>query len=213
MKELSWISDAALDDCIESLLLRVKDAREAGIQRVKKNVQDPFMLLGLAHAYGVDSPRELAELESIASVSSSISSAVGKFHQSVLGQIHGFKDHDAGYDIESEDRQLLAEIKNKHNTMNAGTREKVEADLRTAVRMKPGYTGYLVIIIPKHPSRYQRELGNRVYEVDGSSFYELATDEPTALRDLYEALAARLCAQLPDIADYCREAFLSGIPE
>ncbi len=46
-------------------------------------------------------------------------SAIGRFHQGVLGGVHGFKNHDAGYDIENKQRKIIAEIKNKYNTMNA----------------------------------------------------------------------------------------------
>lgn len=213
MSTLSWIEDSALDECIQDLLTKVDTAKQKGIESVRANIQDPFLLLLLAYAYSADDSQRLEMLQPIASLSSSISSAVGKFHQSVLSRTRDFIDHDAGYDIESKSRKIFAEIKNKHNTMNASNREAVISSLRTAMRMKPDYTGYLVIIIPKHRQRYSNQLDKRLYEVDGASFYEIATREKTALNDLHEVLAERLCRKSPDILDYCRKVFATSIPE
>ncbi len=45
---------------------------------------------------------------------------------------------------------MLAEVKNKHNTMNQSNRNQVIDDISTAVRQKGrGWQGYLVTIIPK----------------------------------------------------------------
>ena len=70
------------------------------------------------------------------SAMSGISSAIGNFHQEIIGSIAGFENHDAGYDVECPSRQLLAEIKNKHNTMNSTTRDRVLDNLVTAVAQK-----------------------------------------------------------------------------
>ena len=75
--------------------------------------------------------------------------------------------------------------------MNATNRKKVISDLETAVRQKSGkWSAYLVIVIPKTPSRYSTSIvpGQKIYEIDGASFYEMVTDHKTALRDLYAAL-------------------------
>ncbi len=105
-------------------------------------------------------------------MSSGISNAVGDFHQEVLGSVEGFRNHDAGYDLECPDKQIVAEVKNKHNTMNAPNRKQVVDDLDTAVRQKTGsWVAYLVVIVPGKPKRYRKKLTNRVYEIDGASFF------------------------------------------
>ena len=65
-----------------------------------------------------------------------MSNAIGTFHQSVLGSVEGWLNHDTGYDLENPSRKLIAEIKNKHNTMNQQNREKVISDLDTALKQK-----------------------------------------------------------------------------
>lgn len=115
---------------------------------------------------------------------------------------------------------ILAEVKNKHNTMNASNRIKVVDDLDTAIRQKGrGWTGYLVIIIPKMPRRYRKKLTTReIYEIDGASFYELVTRYPTALHDLYFSVERVMKEHSPDaengdIFEYCKNVLRKGIPE
>ena len=136
---------------------------------------------------------------------------MGNFHQSVLGHIKGFVDHNAGYDVECADKKVLAEIKNKHNTLNSQAKEKATEKLKAAVSFKPGFTGYLVIMIPKKPERYKTKLASKVYEVDGTSFYALAADSNTALRDLYQTLADRICIGTPQIKKHCLDIFNRGM--
>ncbi len=95
--------------------------------------------------------------------------------------------------------------------MNGPNKERVTETLKTALRSRPGYSGYLVAIIPRKPIRYTSDLGGRLYETDGASFYELVTNERDALKQLYEILEDRFCSGTPEIAKYCRDVFNRGI--
>ncbi len=197
MSKLSWLSDEDLYSAIDELKIRANRAKEQAGQRMKKNTVDPFASLIIAHTYQVQSAQELQSLQESASAQSGISSAVGHFHQRILGSINGWKDHDAGYDLENSTDKIVAEVKNKHNTMNASNRNKVQADLDTAVQQKgKDWKGYLVIIIPKTRERYNTRIqscSRPVYEIDGASFYTLATGGvQTALADLHAATASVL---------------------
>ena len=182
MSKLSWIDDERLNDAVSRMLQRAQKAKDKAEVRIKENVVDPFSSIILAATIDLDDVMKLSDIQQITSMSSGISSAVGNFHQEVLGFVEGFRNHDAGYDLECSDKQIVAEIKNKHNTMNASNREKVINDLDTAVRQKTGsWAAYLVVIIPGKPRRYKKKLRNRVYEIDGASFYALATGSETAV--------------------------------
>ena len=91
-----------------------------------------------------------------------------------MSSVRGWADHDASYDIENERLKILAEVKNKHNTMSSKNRKIVVDDLVTAVEIKRGWRAYLVIVIPKKPQRYRKpiHISKPVFEIDGSSFYE-----------------------------------------
>lgn len=219
MDILPWLDEQQLRGAVDRLLQRAKDAKENAPQRSIKNVIDPFASLVLATTFDINEVQEVQELQASNAIALAISNAVGNFHQEVLGSVAGFKNHDAGYDLECAERKILAEVKNKHNTMNATNREKVKQDLDTAVRQKSGgWTAYLVIIIPKKPNRYKTKLTSReVYEVDGATFYELATGHPAALRGLYDAVERIVLEEArfdtSALLKYCKEALDSGIPE
>ena len=214
MPKLDWITDTALDDAITKFRQLAHDSLADAERRQRQNVVDPFLSLMIASTFGADTRESLRQLQNGSSALRGMANALGYFHQEVLGGIEGWVNHDAGYDLECESRQLLAEVKNKHNTMNAPNRLQVTADLDTAVRQKGrGWVGYLVVIIPKHPERYEIRIGNArpVFEIDGASFYHKATGDPNALHDLFDVLSTELDAP-PEIADYCRGVMTTSIP-
>lgn len=220
MTHLAWLPDEVLYSAINELEERASLAREKAGQRMLQNTVDPFTSLMIAHTYRVGSPKELQDLQETASAQSGVASAVGHFHQQILGSIEGWTNHDAGYDLENRNARIVAEIKNKHNTMNATNRNQVQADLDTAVQQKGrNWRGYLVIIIPRTPARYEKRLENctrPVYEIDGASFYTLATGGvQTALHDLYTITASMLQQKYSmacEISEYCKAQLIESIP-
>ena len=220
MSRLDWISDDKLEGIVNRLLERSKDGVQESSQRMQKNVMDPFASFVMAAAMDISEPKPLYDIQRGNSASQAISNAVGSFHQEVLGNVSGFNNHDAGYDLECIKKSIIAEVKNKHNTMNAPNRAKVISDLETAVRQKSGkWTAYLVIVVPKKPARYTKKLipNREVYEIDGASFYEIATSHKTALRDLYDAVENIILDRYPNTATekvrgYCKAILQNSLP-
>ena len=215
MPKLNWISDDALDGAISRFRASAARALEQSVRRQRRNVVDPFLSLLIASTFDVNGRDELLRLQNSNSGLKGMGNALGHFHQEVLGKIPGWDNHDAGYDLECAEKRILAEIKNKHNTMNSGNRKQAISDLDTAVRQKRGaWTGYLVIIVPKKPMRYEtRAISNRrpVFEIDGASFYHKAADDPNALHDLFDILCDEW-ADSREISDYCRQIMAASIP-
>ena len=214
MTRLSWITDAALESAVERLQQRTRAAVAKAAQRQRQNVTDPFLSLVIAESLGLREQADLEQRQAVQSATQAISMALGDFHQRVLGSVDGWDNHDAGYDLECPARRILAEVKNKHNTMNAGTREGVEDGLDHFVQGKgQGWTGYLVLVIAKRKRRYRKRLQTRrtVYETDGGSFYELVTGRPDAMHDLFQVLT-RMLAPSSEIAAYCADVYARGIP-
>lgn len=219
MSRLSWITDDDLEKIICDVLSRTQKMVVEASVRMKQNVIDPFSSLVMAASMKAEDVNQLVAAQQMSSAAQGISNAVGDFHQQILASVPGFRNHDAGYDLESETRRILAEVKNKHNTMNSSNREKVEGDLYTAVRQKSGsWSAYLVIMIPKTPTRYLKKLRHRrVFECDGATFYDIATGSSTALHDLYHAAAEVVSDLNPNLVsrpifDYCKNALVQGIP-
>ncbi len=116
-------------------------------RQVRKNIVDPFTSLVLAASSNIEKENILIEIQSASTVVRNIFGVVGKFHQSILGEINGWKNHDIGYDLIDVKRKMIAEIKNKHNTMNQSNKEKVVDELDTEIKQKDNkWKGYLVHI-------------------------------------------------------------------
>ncbi|MYB33612.1 MAG: Eco47II family restriction endonuclease [Gammaproteobacteria bacterium] len=227
MSKLGWISDNDLINVLDELLDRSGNAIDESSKRLTKNVQDPFASLVMAKVAEITDPEVLHNLQLSISASQGISGAIGHFHQRILACVDGFVDHDTGYALENEQEKIIAEVKNKHNTMNATNMRKVVSDLETALRQKRGkWRGYLVIIVPKKPHRYTKSLSSskNVIEIDGASFYELATGHKTALRDLYDVVEEMILEKHLKLGygpksndvklrNYCRQIVDNSLPK
>lgn len=214
MPELPWISSQQLDNCIVELLGSAHKAKEEASQNVIKNVPDPFAILCLGSIHTFQSTDEIRDLQHSQSTIQAVSTAVGHFHKQVLSHVPGLDDHDeAEYDIFCDEKKIMAKIVNKHNTMDSKMRRHVISDLKGAVAEKPGYKGYLVIIIPKRPMETQKTLCEGVEQICGAAFYELVTGDPDALFNLFSVLELKLRDKNPVLADYCLELFRAGIAE
>ena len=210
---LSWITDEALLKAKDRLMDSARKAVEEADTRQVKNIVDPFLTLLKAKTFDISKQNELEKIQCMESGLRGLSNHVGVFHQQILGSVRGWRNHDAGYDLESEEKKIVAEIKNKHNTMNQSNRNQVIADVATAIRQKGrGWCGYIVIVIPKNAERFRREAGKtNVFEIDGASFYHEVTGEPNAIHDLFDYLADEI-APSADIAAYCRSVMESSLP-
>lgn len=192
---LKWVSDDSFIRSADALIIAATNAIEKSGDRFQKNVPDPFTSLVIATTLSIDNPDSLVRILTLRSGLQGVSNAIGAFHQSILGSVNGWVDHNAGYDLENSTRKIIAEVKNKHNTMNASNKSGVISELETGIRQKGrGWTGYLVYIVPRRPIRFINQISTTrsLYEIDGASFYELVTGREFALRELYFALETHL---------------------
>ncbi len=208
---ISWIAPETLDGHIEKLKTHAMRAADKASERREENVVDPFSSLLIATTFGAADRDQLTRLQDAESALRGMSNALGSFHQNVLASIEGWANHDAGYDLECSSRRLLAEVKNKWNTMNTANRREVVRDLETAIRQRRDWHAYLVLVIPKTPNRYMHHIAPRVSEIDGASFYHKATGDPNALHELFDYLCDAISPS-EDIARHCRQVMAQSLP-
>lgn len=193
MPRFSWIADDVLEAATSTFVRSIAKGIEENRSRMRRNVLDPFLLASIAHMFGAKTIEDILSYAANSAAIGSLSNALGRFHQQVLGGAEGWRDHDRGFDLISDERRLLAEVKNKHNTMNASNRRQVEDDLQAALRQREsGWTAYLAIIVPKNPQRYKKELAPNLFEVDGASFYEIVSGRDDAIHDVLDYLCDEL---------------------
>ena len=209
---LSWIDETTFDQAVQTLVQRAEDARAKAEERRVKNVVDPFWTLLVASTFEVQARTDLRSLQQFESALRGMSNALGEFHQIVLGSIDGWENHDKGYDLKCSEHKIIAEVKNKWNTLNAPGKKQTVNNLSTVIHnMRDSWTAYLVQIVPKTPIRYKTTFVNNVIETDGASFYHLATGYPNAIHDLFDELSERL-APSDDIAVYCKQIMDQSFP-
>jgi len=206
MSYLTYISD-------EDLTCIVKDVLNVGIARKKeaktkftKNVIDPFGSLFESAAFDVDH-KIWQESEMIRQCQKTLQNHIGDLHQKILGHVAGWEDLGTGsvVDLINRDKKIIAEVKNKYNTVTGGKLAEQYQSLERLVMPKASsykdHTAYFVNIIPKKPELYNNTFepsdkdkgtkcskNEQIRIIDGNSFYALVTGQKTALEDLYNAL-------------------------
>lgn len=210
MAYLSWISDKDLQNAVSHFVASVKQGERQAEAKFTRNVIDPFSAAFSMILFDLKA-EEWKKGEINRQIDKALSNAIGVFHQQILSSIKGWKDlnNTNQVDLVNDDRKIIAELKNKHNTLNAAGTVTLYKKLSELVNSKSsiykGYTSYYVMIIPKsaagvddlfYPS--DNALGERCKQdekirmIDGRRFYALASGSETALDDLFGVIPAIL---------------------
>lgn len=208
MTYVSFVPDHILETEIRHLINIARQAKVQSKEKFGKNVIDPFAAIFEIAGFGIDHATWL-ESEMTRQAQKTLQNHIGTFHQNVLGTVSGWQNLGTGsvVDLVNHERKIIAEVKNKYNTVSGGKLAELYATLDSLVMPKASsykeYTAYYVTIIPKRPTRYDqlftpsdKNKGARcpsnelIREIDGGSFYAMATGEPNALQNLYDALPA-----------------------
>lgn len=200
---LSFINDEVLEKAVKHVLNNFNKAVEE--TNIHKNSLDPFSAF-LEASFSNDSFGHWSQKEKQRQAQKTFQNAIGDFHQMVLGGTNGWEDmgKGGGLDVVCKEKKIVAEIKNKHNTMNAGNAVDVYDKIADMLSRDPyhDYTGYCVKIIPKSKkgilpkefapsdSKTQRKRvkNPRILQIDGKRFYALAADDEDALEKVFDAL-------------------------
>jgi hypothetical protein len=215
MPILTFISDEVLANAVKNLLDVATDARKKADKGFNRNVIDPFAVLFEMSGFQVDEQTWLVS-EKNRQAQKTLQNHVGTFHQTILGNIPGWEDLGTGgvVDVVCPSKKIIAEVKNKHNTVKGSDKVTVYDTMEELVMPKlqkyKGFTAYYVEIIRKSKRPYdkpftpsdkekshRRPANELIRQIDGYSFYALATGVPDALSQLFVAL--------PDVIESCSE--------
>lgn len=206
MPYLNWVSDENLTEAITHIITTAQAAKLNAEIKFHRNVIDPFSALFQIGGFNLDGNTWLTS-EKTRQAEKSLQNHIGDFHQKMLGHVDGWENLGIGgnMDLKSDEKRILAEVKNKYNTVTGGSLIDVYNNLEGLVMpnnsVYNGYTAYFVQIIPKKPIRYNlpfmpsnRKTSTKAHSnelikvIDGASFYELATGEENALQNLFEVI-------------------------
>lgn len=206
MPYLEYISDEDLEACVDALLVKANQAQSNALKKFNKNVIDPFSPLFEMGGFNV-SHDAWVKSELTRQAQKTVSNSIGVFHQSVLGCVKNWEDLGTGgqVDLVCEKEKIIAEVKNKHNTVKGSDLKNVYYEMDDLISRKAsnykGYTAYFVSIIPAKPEKYDlcftpsdKERGSPcptneyIRKIDGYSFYDMVTGSERALPKLFNAL-------------------------
>jgi hypothetical protein len=206
MPFLNWISDSDLKNEVSQMLSVAKGAQKMAVNNFGKNVTDPFAAIFELSGFEIDYSTWLKS-ETTRQAQKTLQNHIGDFHQNILGYSKDWTNKKAGniIDLLSDKHKVIAEIKNKYNTISGGKLSDLYYSLDKQISPKSsiykGYTAYYVAIIPKKGKRFNKPftpsdkdkgekcpLNEHIREIDGASFYSLVTGYENALEELFDVL-------------------------
>lgn len=206
MPYVSFIKDDDFKKIISEILVIANQAKKKAETKFNRNVIDPFSVLIEIGGFDIDFDTWVTS-EKTRQAQKSLSNHVGLLHQKLIGCIAGWSDLGVGklIDVVNSDKKIIAEIKNKHNTIKGADKIGLYKELDNLVMMKghqyKDFTAYYVEIVPKKADRYNicftpsdKSKGTKcspnekVRQIDGASFYALATGVEDALEQIFKSL-------------------------
>lgn len=206
MNYLQYLDDESIRTLVKSVLDVGRAKKSAVIKDFEKNVIDPFATL-FDSAVSEVSHETWKSGEMLRQCQKTLTNHIGNLHQKILGEVAGWEDLGTGgvVDLVCHEQKIIAEVKNKFNTVTGGKLADQYYSLERLVTPKASqyknYTAYFVNIIPKKPQRFNitfepsdKDKGIRcpknelIRIIDGASFYHLVTGRENAIGELYEAL-------------------------
>ena len=194
---VSFISDEDFERCVANLYNSYVSAhKEIDEKKFYKNSLDVVKLKFDKHFLSL-TDEELLEREANRQIDKSITNAIGKFHEEMLGCINGYiRGNLSVWDIKNEDSTLFADVKNKHNTMNSGDQELVYQNLQRLANENETAICYWVQIIAKSSfnEHWEGKFKDRIYnhprvrKISGDKFYELLTGVSDAFKQVVDAI-------------------------
>lgn len=209
---LPFISDEDLINETRKVIEAAIAANNSSGDSLYSNVVDPFSAIFDSLQQDMTLTEWLAN-ERTRQIGKTIQNKLGTFHQEILGCIPGWRSLGVGQivDLVNDERKIVAEVKNKHNTTKGNHKKDIYDDLAAVLNTDAyrGYVGYYVEVIPATRNPYNkpftppdnvthtnRTTRSDIIVIDGKSFYALASGYPHAIDLFYKALPLAIATVL-----------------
>lgn len=192
-------------DLTRKFVTNIKHARDN--VDLQKNVLDPFSAIIEAKMNG-QSLTEWMVSEKTRQSQKSLSNHLGTFHQELLGILPGWEStgstggnydliHPKPFYTKHGMKPVIAEVKNKHNTMNSNSANNLRTNFNSYLRQPElrGFIAYLIQIIPKNREKIDvpwkvSGFGEipEVRIIDAATIYSRSTDDQDAFKKVFSAI-------------------------
>lgn len=194
---LGFISDEDIYNHVKETVKSFR--REITLKQFNSNIVDPIKLTFDSGVYGKTIKEAIAD-ECFRQIDKSNTNNIGYFHQNIFKYAgNGWIVPKHGFDVENNDLHIYAELKNKHNTMNAASSQRTYIKMQGKILDDDQATCYLVETIAKHSGDNKWKIKidekpqshNKIRRISIDRFYGIVFSDPTAFY--------RLCKALPTI--------------
>ena len=179
-----------LDDLVIELMNKL--SRFDSLNNFESNVVDPYAAAIESAVFGQKSEDDWRVSELHRQKQKALMNQVGSLQQAIIGRLPGWQSYEAGSDMpdvvgERGGQKIIAEVKNKYNTMNSNSAAETYDKLVEFLSQKrfDGYIGVVVQIIgptPRDahwkafaPGKSRKERSDLIV-MGGRPFYAIATD-------------------------------------
>ena len=188
---LSFMDSQNLYKATDKLVRRIESARSNA--NPYKNVVDPFGALFDAGLVTGLTSKDWLNTERSRQIGKSLSNAVGDFHQELIGYLPGWESTGLSGGVVDlvhtgpfgeRKTPVIAELKNKHNTMNSSSAEALHTRFQDALKWPnyKNYTAYLIEVIPKKPGGKDEPWApagrgkiDKIRRIDAASIYKISS--------------------------------------
>ena len=199
MYNLGFISDEDIYNHVKETVQRYSVSID--LNEFNSNIVDPIKLTFDAKVYG-RTLEEVIASECFRQMDKSNNNHIGYFHQNLFRYAgNGWEVPAEGFDVVNNNRHIIVEIKNKHNTMNSAASQKTYMKMQNKIVRDGCATCMLVEVIAKKSQNKtwvvtvdKEQFNNEhIRRVSMDKFYEIVFEDPLAF--------AKLCRALPVILD------------
>lgn len=203
------------------LLLIQKNTQKSNL--LKKNginlaTCDPFSALFECATLGIDMAEWCETYESHRQRQKTLQNHIGRLHEVAISCLPDWQESSTTADVENKSLKIIAEVKNKYNTMNSSSALATYKKLEQLVDgVYEGYQSYVVQILAKHnaqsyvsqftPSDSSKKKAKKspsrddIKIIDGESFYTLANDNKQGtMKAVYELMSEILIEEIGEKA-------------
>ena len=196
---LGFISDADIFQHVKDTVEKYRFVID--LKAFNNHIIAPLKLTFDAKIYG-KTIAEVVEAEVLRQLDKSNTNHIGYFHQNIFNFIGGgWSVPTEGFDVVHLERQVYAEIKNKHNTMNSASSQKTYIGMQNMLLRSAAATCYLVEVIAVKSQNIAWQISlnkdsfanDRIRRISIDQFYEMATGDALSFH--------KLCTVLPAVID------------
>ena len=215
MPYVEFVSDDDFLRCVE----HVCDSYPGDVRSLEPRTDngiDPFKMVFDVMNYET-SLQDFKEREIARQSDKTVNNTIGEFHQMLLGSVDGWSDLGTGdetkLDLGRNDGTVFMELKNRFNTVNSDSLNKVREKLERNAERYPGSVNYWAYLVSKNGNsgesdwRYRKRTVSGIRKIWGNAVYGLVTGEAGSLREAWDALPGaindvrRTSMQLSDLEE------------